>query len=350
MNLENIEDLVLKWKPLNYLKTNHFNKKICKFRNGSRIHAFGVTANFRGAVSLVSRPNDVICDDIVPDNPTMSMDWYIDQFHSSIVPLLAIDGRVFLVGTPFTERDIVYDLRQNKKFVKLESPLLVNNKSTWESKFRTHRVLEMKKHMKAITWARNYALQPINPEGADWKKHWLGEFEEYPNDAAGMMYCFVDLAVSEKESADYAGITQVFHLRHRWYVVDSWAVRGIDAVAKILLKIEDDVSLIYIEAPGSLHIMCKRDPNFQDLETKILYKVSVKGNKIARLGLLEPYWKLQLILLRKNACLDLRKEFLSYPKGPLHCLDGLQAGVAKFGKRKKKKRKIYSGGIKRWTI
>jgi len=312
------------------------HKMEVEFENASILWGLTYGSGLRGFGSDVGRVNEIIGDDVIPDRPKMVMKDYISIWYEAIEPAVEfLDGEVHCVGTAFTEDDLYARLMADPRYYKLKIPIYrLDGRSVWESRFPTARVRELEAGIDSITFARQYLCECMNPAGHLFKREWLlDHHSRLPKNDAGMMFLFVDLAVSESKTADYCGIVQVYHSDSgKWYVIDSWAVKGIDQVGKTLRRIEPRVDLIMIEAPGAMHIMCKKDPNFQSLPAqKIKYKKSVQGNKIQRIMLLEPWFRGGWVLIDFNKCHDFLKEYLSFPEGKdFHILDAFQMGVDHF--------------------
>jgi hypothetical protein len=184
LNLENIEDFIEEWDPLKHFRGNIWSKHRCRLTNGSRIHAKSFGSALRGAKHLRERPSLIVCDDVIPDKPKMPIPWYIDFFHSAVVPCLSRNGRIVVVGTPFNPTDLIYDLQQREDYTKFRIPLLdEEEQSTWSAKYSTAVALDMRQHTPPLTWARNYDVLPVFATGITFDTAWLAtcDFDWMPD-------------------------------------------------------------------------------------------------------------------------------------------------------------------------
>ena len=324
-------------KRIDFLKEDLLNgrKLEIEFTNGSVIWGLTYGSGLRGFGSDEARVNEIIGDDVIPDKPKMMMSDYISIWMEAIEPAVEfVSGEVHCVGTPFREGDLYDVLMNDKRYYKVKIPIYDSNgRSNWEERFPTQNVKSLEEGIDYITFARQYLCECVNPKGNAFRREWLVDHgSKIPSDA-GVMFLFVDLAVSESKTADYCGIIQVYHSESgKWYIVDSWAVKGIDNVGRVLKEREPHVDMIMIEAPGALHLMCQKDPRISTLSPgKVQYKKSVIGNKIQRIMLLEPWFKNGYVLFDSKKCHDFLKEYLLFPEGKdFHILDAFQMGVDHF--------------------
>jgi len=313
-----------------------------EFQNGSIIQGRTFSSNLRGGGNEEVRITLFTGDDIYPDRLRMSLQDYEGIWCEAIEKAIEPDEQLFLVGTPIDVNDLFARLERDPVYTaKIKIPAIIRNEkgeelSAWPERFPLEK-LKRDQRRNPIAFARQMLVDPVPPEGIDFKTKWLKYYNHPFRDTADdFHYALVDMAVSAEETADYAGILDVWHRGHEWYIEGAWGIRGIDAIGRHLLLLDglQLYDLILVEAPGSLHLLCKRDPNFTKLGGRVQYVTSVQGNKLERIWLLRPWFLGGFVHLREGRCSIFETEYAGFPKAHhLHCLDALQMGIAHLGSR-----------------
>jgi hypothetical protein len=306
-----------------------------EFDTGSTLTGLTYASAQRGFGNDVYRVTDYYGDDIIPDRPKMRISEYTAIWRAAIENAIEPGGRLFNIGTPRTVNDVHATLRNDTRYYNLKIPIFDKyGQSVWEERYPTKAILQIQLNTDAVSFAREWLVEPMNPMGNKFKKIWLiDHLNRIPKEYYGMMHLFVDMAVSESKHADYVGIIQVYHsVSGKWYIIDSWNPKGINDAGELIVQLEPFVDHIMIEAPGTIHQMCMLDPNFQKLPPqKTDYIKSVKGNKIERILSLEPWFKKGLILYDLHKAHQFQVEYTSFPEGTdFHILDALQMGIKHF--------------------
>ena len=199
-----------------------------------RIEAYGKGSSVRGLNWAGKRPNIVILDDVQDledaQSPTvLEKDW---EWFLSEIKFLGKTSRVFMIGNNLGEKCLIERVFENHKelgFKVLRIPALdEKGNPTWPEKF-SYSFLEKEKEAfrkagKLDIWYRERLCQAIASENQVFRKEWFNFYS--PNEVNRIkeisnVYIACDLAISEKDSADYTAIVVVaVDKDSNWYVLD----------------------------------------------------------------------------------------------------------------------------------
>ena len=212
---------------------------ICEFNDGARfrIQARGSEQRLRGVKWANRRPNLIVCDDIEDDEQVMSKDRrekFRKWFFGALLPCRADDGIVRVVGTilhmdSLLERlmpEFQLQTRQKHKFLTIE-PLktFTTHRLPWTSvKYRAHSddyehlLWEAKKPKAELQqiredyiaqglpdiYSQEYLNIPLDESLAFFKRSDFIPMLDEARSRAKTYYISGDLAISEKDRADYS--------------------------------------------------------------------------------------------------------------------------------------------------
>ena len=239
--LYEIRDMYLSDPALsaNMVKINHKNETTFEItvNDGNdlldvRIEAYGKGASVRGLQWRDRRPKLVIIDDPQDTDDaqselTLERDW---NWFLSDVKFLSKSGRIFLIGNNLGEKCIVERVFDNKGdlgFQTIRVPVLNEmDESNWPEHDPEEAVLAEKasyaKMGKLDLWIREKMCLASNPETMKFKQEDLRHYVR--GDIAGRKmakFTTVDLAISQKDSADYTAIVTVgVTSDNQWFVLD----------------------------------------------------------------------------------------------------------------------------------
>lgn len=181
---------------------------------GVKILARGAKAKIRGLKWGNLRPDLIICDDMENDEMVKNQDRRKDfkiWFYSAVIPALATYGRVIVIGTILHYDSLLNVLSRDSNWNRLFYQAIMKGKALWWQKFTLERILEIKEEYKAQglldAFQTEYMNEPISDENAIFKKQYFKYYSD--NDVFTDLlskFITVDLAISEKESADYTVI------------------------------------------------------------------------------------------------------------------------------------------------
>lgn len=212
--------------------------------NQLNIKGYGMRTNIRGVRYKGVRPDIVVMDDVTTNEALTSeviQNTIDDNFYKAIVPALhPTRYRMFVIGTPISERDILYQLSQNPKWVVHKFPICEKFpcskeefKGNWTDRFPYEAVKEKYDMYKAAgksqDFAQEYMLELLDTsdllvEEDDIK--WFDPNIVKKNKDKYNFYITTDFATSTKKSADYSVIS-VWAINNNgdWMLVDGQCKR-----------------------------------------------------------------------------------------------------------------------------
>lgn len=193
---------------------------LSKYR--AKITAVSTNENIRGVRNGAIRPDLIICDDIEDTSSAKTKEgrdkgW---QFlNGEVFPTGDVNTKKIIIGNLVHEDSVIMRLKkaieENKFNGVFKAYPLVNNKNEilWKEKFPTmDDVIKFKKTSVAdeINWHREYLLEILPTTDQVVYKEWIKYYnqEEIPKNKKGHYETAtgVDLAISEKESADFTSM------------------------------------------------------------------------------------------------------------------------------------------------
>jgi hypothetical protein len=205
---------------------------------------YGASTNIRGVRYKGARPDIVILDDITTNDAINSetiQNTINDNFYKSVIPALhPTRYKIFFIGTPISERDIIHQLSDNPKWTVHKFPIAEKFPceeqefaGNWEDRFPYHAVLEKYEMYKAAGKAQDFYqeymleitdLTTLLVEEEDIQ--WFDPYIIQKNKENYNFYIATDFATSTKKSADFSTIG-VFAVSSNsdWLLVDGQCIR-----------------------------------------------------------------------------------------------------------------------------
>lgn len=162
-------------------------------------------------------PDVIIMDDLVSERnvATPSQIEKVKDHYRFSLSLLEMGGLQLVIGTRYHMADLYNDLMQLDSFDKLIRPAISKDNELHFPTRLTHDFLDgMKKEQGAYIFNCQYMLSPVDESTAIFKKSdiqytedYIREHDKYPD--IREKYILVDLAISQKERADYTVIMTV---------------------------------------------------------------------------------------------------------------------------------------------
>lgn len=144
------------------------NRSDVRMTNGSRIRVAGFGKAMRGR-----HPKYIVLDDVLNDEDMWSevtRRKHIEYFRSAITNMVAPDGQLIVVGTPFHASDLYGVLRKNPVYTFCRFPGIIKDKATgkeralfpwrWSLKQLYNKRLEIG----SVAFAREILVQPISDD------------------------------------------------------------------------------------------------------------------------------------------------------------------------------------------
>lgn len=226
--------LFSKEKGIQDIKQNRINNFVCE--NGVRVEAHSTQESVRGRLHLNQRPDALILDDI-ETNKTKDSKAYTKQVADHISEAMAgmsPNGFMLYLGNYITEYgniDHIFKRALTDTGIRVRNiPITVDGKPTWEAKYaltddeakRDNKVsIEDKlRQLGSLVFSYEMMNKPIDEMMAEFKKEYAQfETEEHLKQLDTSCYITIDSAVSEKESADFTGITiNRVSRENKWYI------------------------------------------------------------------------------------------------------------------------------------
>jgi predicted phage terminase large subunit-like protein len=194
-------------------------------KHGARISVASTDQSIRGLRHHEHRPDLFICDDVEDIQSTKTRESRAKTYgwlHSEVIPAGDKDTRLIIVGNLLHEDSLLMRIKDDvdtgkKRGTFLEYPLIdKNDQCLWTGKYTTKESLEEErlKIANEVSWQREYLLRIIPTDEQVVHREWIHYYNEVPihrTDSQGWslnkgVRIGVDLAISEKETADYTSM------------------------------------------------------------------------------------------------------------------------------------------------
>ena len=203
------------------------------------IKGYGAGTNIRGVRYKGSRPDIVILDDITTNeakNSEAIQNTINDNFYKSVIPALhPTRYKIFFIGTPISEKDIIHQLSTNPEWVVHKFPICEKFPcakedfvGAWEDRF-PYEAVKSKYDMLAASGKAQDFYQEYMLEITDLSTLLVDEDDVMWFDPANVIkskgfynfYISTDFATSTKKSADYSTIgVWAVSSNNDWLLVD----------------------------------------------------------------------------------------------------------------------------------
>lgn len=214
--------LFSKERGITDIKQNRINNFVTE--NGVRVEAHSTQESIRGRLHLNQRPDCLICDDI-ETNKTKDSQAYTKQVKDHLTEAMAgmsPDGFILYLGNYITEYGNIAWLMERAKTdpgIRLRNiPVIIDGQPAWGSKYAltdeeakiTGKVSLEDKRRQLGSFVFSYEMmnEPIDESIAEFKREWIQRAtEEELKHLTLNTFIAIDPAVSQKESADFTGVT-----------------------------------------------------------------------------------------------------------------------------------------------
>lgn len=193
-------------------------------KSGSKIMVASTEQSIRGIRHGPYRPDLIICDDIEDIQSTKTRegrDKTYNWFKGEVMPCGDTNTRYIIVGNLLHEDSLLMriklDIQEEKTFgVFKEYPLVESDgKINWVQKFSTIEDIqkEEKKISNEVAWKREYLLQIVPSDGQVIDRNWIKYYDKLPGYSglnSKAIYIGVDLAISQRDTADYTAMVSCY--------------------------------------------------------------------------------------------------------------------------------------------
>lgn len=185
-----------------------------------KIMISSVEQSIRGMRHGEHRPDLIVLDDIEDTNSVKTKEGRDKTFNwltSEVIPAGDKRTRIIVVGNLLHEDSVIKRLEDKIKRGDLshlnaiyrEYPIMdEQGNALWAGKYPTPEDIEAErqKTMSETAWSREYLLKIISTEEQVVRPEWIHRYDELPKSGLHTIAIGVDLAISEKESADYTSM------------------------------------------------------------------------------------------------------------------------------------------------
>ena len=232
-----------------YLTIDRITNEEAEITNSSGktlfLKGYGMKTNIRGVRYKGYRPDIVILDDVTT-NEAMTSDviqqTINDNFYKAIIPALhPTKFRIYFIGTPISENDILHQLRNNKKWIVHKFPICEKfpckkNEfdGNWEDRFPYDAVKDKydtyKNSGQLQSFFQEYMLELTDLStlivDLDEDVRYFDTTEVLAKKGNYNFYITTDFATSTKQSADYSVISiWAVGNNQDWFLVDGQCIR-----------------------------------------------------------------------------------------------------------------------------
>lgn len=186
---------------------------------GAKVIAVSKEQSIRGMRHGKHRPQLIISDDVEDVSSTKQQDQRSSTekwFTSEVLTLGTKDARHITIGNLLHEDSLIMRLVDKMKRGEMDGkylryPILDGKKPLWQSQFPTYEdVMNYKKRIgNRVTWEREYMLNIVPDEDQLVTYGMIHYYDALPSDRECDYALGVDVALSEKESADYTALVTV---------------------------------------------------------------------------------------------------------------------------------------------
>ena len=185
----------------------------------ARITALSTEQSIRGLRHGAYRPDLIICDDVEDLSSVRtreSRDQKYQWLMGDVIPSGDLTTRTFVVGNLLHEDSLIMRLKQDIDEERLTGvfkayPLIKGDDIImWPGKYKKMEdIVKLKQQTgDEISWSREYLLRIVSDAGRVVHPEWIHFYDELnePNDELICTAIGIDLAISEKETADYTSM------------------------------------------------------------------------------------------------------------------------------------------------
>lgn len=226
--------LFSKERGIQDIKQNRINNFVTE--NGIRVEAHSTQESVRGRIHLNQRPDFLLFDDI-ETNKTKDSIAYTKQVRDHLTEAqagMSGNGFILYLGNYISEYGNIQWLMDRAKEdtgLRIRNiPIMVDNVPTWSSKYaltdieakETGKISieDKQRQLGSLVFSYEMMNKPIDEMTSEFKKEYAQfETEEAIRKQETACYITIDSAVSEKESADFTGVTiNRVTKENKWYI------------------------------------------------------------------------------------------------------------------------------------
>lgn len=327
--------LFSKERSINEVKQNRINNFVTQ--NGVRVEAHSTQESVRGRIHLNQRPDFLLLDDF-ETNKTKDSEAYTKQVREHISEALAgmsPDGSILYLGNYITEAgniQFLMDRAKTDQRLRIRNvPVVIDGKPAWEGKYCMSdeeakvtgkvSIEDKQKQLGSFVFSYEMMNQPVDDSIAEFKKEFTQEAtEDELKHLTLSTYVTVDTAVSEKESADFTGITiNRVSKENKWYITAYKLKVNPKALIDHLFYIWDTYKPVSIGIEKTVYSLAIKPFLDEEMRNRGIFLTireleHKQTSKETRIRGLIPRWESKSIFFVGN-CNDLVQEMRVFPRG-----------------------------------
>jgi predicted phage terminase large subunit-like protein len=196
-----------------------------------RIDAYGKGSSIRGLLHGETRPKLIIIDD-PQDLEDMNSDGIMEKDYNwflSDVVFLGKKSRIFMIGNNLGESCLIERVIANKEYLGFQAermPVVKDGTPTWPGKYTIEYIDKERdtyeKLGKIDIWYRERMCESLSPDNQIFKEEYFKKFSWKDLKLSDLnIFMTVDLAISQKDTADYTAIMVVgANKDNHWFILD----------------------------------------------------------------------------------------------------------------------------------
>jgi len=302
-----------------------------------KIMISSVEQSVRGMRHNEHRPDLIIIDDIEDINSVKTRDGRNKAFSwltGELIPAGSKKTRTIVVGNLLHEDSVLKRLQrkiENKEMstmnaVYREYPIIDEaGNALWPGKYPTQESIdaEREKTMSEVSWFREYMLQIISTDEQVIQPEWINYYVHPPKTGLRRISIGIDLAISEKETADYTAMVVGHIYGHGKNMEIYIQPNPINQKVSFPVQVELIKSLVAVEQQNHPRVkLYIEDVAYQKALVQLFesqrYDVigvpTGKNDKTARLRLATPFMKNERVFFPEKGCEELIEQLIGFGK------------------------------------
>lgn len=302
-------------------------------KHGARITVASADQSIRGLRHNEHRPDLIICDDVEDVQSTKTREGRDKTYHwlrGEVIPSGDRGTRLIIVGNLLHEDSLLMRIRDelsrgSARGIFASYPLLDKSDAClWPGKYPTPQAIEEERLNVAseIAWQREYLLRIIPDDDQVIYPEWIQYYDNLPGSGhKGYRgtYAGVDLAISEKDSADFTAVVSA-HIysrkeKMRIYILPNPLCKKLNFPAQVeLLKnfkttqMPKSTDTLFVESVAYQEAL----PQMLEMHGIEAEAVKPKGDKRTRLALTSTSIKSGIIKFPRHGCEKLIEQLVGF--------------------------------------
>jgi len=171
-------------------------RKLCSKVKGKDPCFIGL--GYRSQAVIGKHPTGILLlDDIHDENNTSSareLEKVRKIVLGTILPTATADTLIVVIGTPWTENDMLAYLKSTGYFISVKTPVKTDGELAWPERFTEKEVSKQRRIIGDVEFARMYLLDLESTKGVHLKREWLHDYPAHKIDPGWPVMIGVDYA------------------------------------------------------------------------------------------------------------------------------------------------------------